>query len=416
MKKILPAIIGLLISGQLLFAQQKFVVIRATSSSIKILDGDDLREGGLAPEIKPDTYVYHKSNTPKKVIYYTDIDSISFIVKPGDTYNFAVLLNNKDTCYQKITSDNPNKVIYTKSPKGKTFTNDTIPFVLGANNAIHINGKLNNSDTLDLIFDTGASFGVLSEQGQSKRATLAKDNKNKFDFAGITVENSPAIFVNYNGGLRADGVIGYNVFENKIVEINYDKNILVVHTSMDDVGKSYSVNDMIWRGENLFIECILNINGKKHQGLFLFDTGSKWALSLTKSFATTNQLYGVMPKIGTRRGKGVNGKSIKSNTVTLPQLIIGNLSLTNVPIDLELPSDGEGLDKNILGNDVLKRFNVVLDYKNGFIYLRPNSLTNTAYNKSLDENLIFTGVGILLALSITGFIIYRKRKANRRAK
>lgn len=416
MIKIIPMIIMLFIIGQSLFAQQKLSVIRATSNSIKILDGDDLREGGLAPELKPDIYAYHKSSNPKRIIYYTNIDSISFNVNPGDTYDFAVLLNNKDTCYQRITSENPNKVTYSKLSRNNVLSNDTIPFVLGANNAIHIKGKLNNSSTLDFIFDTGASIGVLSDEGSKKKATLDKQNRNKFEFAGITIENSPAIFVNYRGSLKADGVIGYNVFEDKIVEINYDKNIMVIHTSMDDVRKSYSVNEMIWRGSGLYIECALNINNKKCKGLFLFDTGSKWALSLTKDYATTNQLYDIMPKVGTRSASGVSGKPIKCNTVTLPRLIIGNLSLTNVPIDLELPSDAAGLDKNILGNDVLKRFNVILDYRNGLIYLQPDSLINAAYNKSFDENLIFIGIGIIAGLLITGFIIYRKRKTNFKTK
>ena len=118
-----------------------------------------------------------------------------------------------------------------------------------------------------------------------------------------------------------------------------------------------------------------------------------------------------MPKVGTRRGRGVNGKSIKSNTVTLPLLIIGDLSLENVPIDLELPSDGEGLENNILGNDVLKRFNVILDYKNGLIYLQTNKLTSTAYSKVADEDFILVVIGILLGLSIIGFIVYRKRNS-----
>ncbi|MEP7196518.1 MAG: pepsin/retropepsin-like aspartic protease family protein [Saprospiraceae bacterium] len=413
MKKIFIITIVLFVYGHSFFAQEKLTFIKATSTKIKILDGDDLREGDLAPELKPDIYAYHKSFRQKKIVFYTDVDSISFVVNPGDIYNFAVLLNNKDTCYQRLTFENPNKVFYSRLSQKNSLTNDTIQFVLGANNAIHIKGKLNNSDILDLIFDTGASLGVLSEEGSRKKARLDKANKNKFEFSGITIENSPAIFVDYNGGLKADGVIGYNAFEDKIVEINYDKSIIVIHNSNDNISKSYSVIDMIWRGSGLFIEGILNIKNKKHNGLFLFDTGSKFALSLTKDFATTNQLYDVMPKVGTRRGRGVNGKTIKSNTVNLPQLIIADLSLENVPIDLELQSDNEGLDKNILGNDVLKRFNVILDYKNGLIYLQTNSLASNAYSKSSDEYFILIALGILLGLSIIGFIIYRKRNANR---
>ena len=132
MKKIVLIAIILSIGHQNLFAQETLPIIDATSKSIKILDGDDLQDGVLVPELRPDIYIYHKINKPKKIVYYTNIDSISFQIKPGDTYHFAILLNNKDTCYQKITSENPGKVIYSKHADTKSFP-DTIPFILGAN-------------------------------------------------------------------------------------------------------------------------------------------------------------------------------------------------------------------------------------------------------------------------------------------
>ncbi len=392
-------------------SQQAIPIIRATSKEIRILDGDDLQNGILVPELKPDIYVYHKTNNPKTVTYYSDVDSISFDVKPGESYDFAILLNNRDTCYQRLSSENPNKVKYSRVSAKNEMTNDTIPFELGANNAIHVSGKLNNSAILDLIFDTGASVGVLSEAGKRKGAVLNENNKNTFEVGGIMIENSPAVYVDYHGGLKADAVIGFNAFEDKIIEINYDKSILVVHHSIDFESKWNSVHKMIWRGSATYIEGTLEVAGTLHKGLFLFDTGSKWALSLTKEFASANQLYGKLTKIGSRRARGVNGVSIKSNTVTLPRLMFGDLSLNDVPIDLELPSAKEGLGKNILGNDVLKRFNAILDYKNGLIYLQANSLTSSAYTKSFNITLfIIIAAVIALAILVVGFMIYRKRK------
>jgi len=411
MKRALLITIYIITGLQYLSAQSHPLVIKATSKNIKILDGDDLLEGVLVPELKPDIYVYHKANRPKKIIYYTDIDSASFEVRPGDSYDFIIVLNNKDSCYQKVSYQNPGKVKYSKPHSRAASRTDTIPFILGANNAIHIKGRINNSDILDLIFDTGASVGVLSDQGSDKKATLNDNNKNKFEFSGVVIENSPAIFVDYNGGLQADGVIGYNAFEDKIVEINYDKSIMVIHDSIRDISQSYSVNDMKWRGSTLHIECKLSIGNKEFQELLIFDTGSKWAMSLKKEFATKNQLYNVLPRVGTRRAKGVDGKTVKSNTYTLPRLQLGGLSLTNVPMDLELPSDGAGLNYNILGNDVLKRFNVILDYKNGLIYLQPNSLIHAGYNKSFDETIILIVITTLIALCIIGILIYKNRKS-----
>jgi hypothetical protein len=90
--------------------------------------------------------------------------------------------------------------------------------------------------------------------------------------------------------------------------------------------------------------------------------------------------------------------------------MIGGFSLKNVPIDLELPSDGDGLQFDILGNDVLKRFNVILNYSNGIIYLQPNSLAGSPYNKSFDENWIYLVVFIVLGVLLLGLIYYKRRK------
>ena len=92
----------LLLVGQILFAQQKLPVIKATSKQVDVMDGEILTKQAwtISPEIKPDIYV--TSNKNKKVTFYTNIDSISFLVKPDIKYNFIILLNNKDTALTQI--------------------------------------------------------------------------------------------------------------------------------------------------------------------------------------------------------------------------------------------------------------------------------------------------------------------------
>ncbi|MEZ4811699.1 MAG: hypothetical protein R2819_15165 [Allomuricauda sp.] len=401
--------------GQLIFAQSQIPMVKANSKEIKILDGDDLRDGMLVPSLRPDIYTYHKTKKTKTVTYYTDIDSISFEVKLGDVYDFGIVLNNKDTCFQQITSTNPEKISYINKSKENKPSIDTIPFQLGADDLIHIKGTINNSQPLDLIFDTGASVMVLSDKGKDKNVKLNDGNTNDFEIQNLIWNNTYIRYIDYNGGLKADGVIGYNAFEDKIVAIDYDKSILTIHDSLPKIGNDHSPLEMIWRGSATFIQGTINDGNKKYNGLLLFDTGSIWALSLTKSFSSENQLYGKMIKTGTRRAKGVDGNTIKSNTVILPQLELGDLQLSNIPIDLESPSDNTGLAFNILGNDVLKRFNVILDYQNGIIYLQTNSLIDLPYKKSFDENTILVTVIVLSVITVLGIYYYRKRKKIRNA-
>jgi hypothetical protein len=69
-----------------------------------------------------------------------------------------------------------------------------------------------------------------------------------------------------------------------------------------------------------------------------------------------------------------------SKQVVLPGFFIEGIALTDVPAGF---FDGAlGRQKiSVLGGDILKRFNMVIDAKREFIYLRSNSLTSSAYRK-----------------------------------
>ena len=88
--------------GVSLLAQNNLAVINATSDIVDILDGDDFEKGSwsIMPEIRPD--VYTTSNKDTKVVFYTDIDSISFNISPGGFYDFIILLNGKDSAFTRI--------------------------------------------------------------------------------------------------------------------------------------------------------------------------------------------------------------------------------------------------------------------------------------------------------------------------
>lgn len=102
MRKKLVLIIGAVLVGQFLFAQKRLPMIKATSQKVDIRDGANLGKAAwnISPKLKPDIYL--TSNENKRVTFITDIDSISFIIKPNKTYNFVILLNNKDSAYTQI--------------------------------------------------------------------------------------------------------------------------------------------------------------------------------------------------------------------------------------------------------------------------------------------------------------------------
>ncbi len=94
----------------LLFIQcdyaQSLPVVKAKSKNVSILDGKVFQKDiwNLSPEAKPDVYQALEPLIDKRITFYTDIDSVSFNVRPGKTYDFLIVLNDKDTCYTRIST------------------------------------------------------------------------------------------------------------------------------------------------------------------------------------------------------------------------------------------------------------------------------------------------------------------------
>ena len=81
---------------------QKSPIIKANSQYVDIRDGNDFYKANwqIMPEYKPDIYISNKVG--EKVTFYTDVDSISFVVQPNVKHDFIILLNEKDTAYTQI--------------------------------------------------------------------------------------------------------------------------------------------------------------------------------------------------------------------------------------------------------------------------------------------------------------------------
>jgi hypothetical membrane protein len=106
-------ILILLMIGMSIFGQDSLPTIKATSEKVDIRVGNEyFVKGGwtLDPNKKPDVFSIGSKwdYETKKVTFTTNIDSISFNVKPGNKYNFIIVLNDTVLCYIQIkTLSNP---------------------------------------------------------------------------------------------------------------------------------------------------------------------------------------------------------------------------------------------------------------------------------------------------------------------
>lgn len=409
------------------FAQEKTKLVKATSQKVAIKDGTNPITKWweyLQKDVKLVVYHIAKINQNRKVTFYTDIDSISFDVKPNNKYDFKVLLNSKDTCDAQISTVIPS---YYKDCKNCNITSDTIPFTLGNDHYIHIKGKVNNSEIVDFIFDSGAGTCVLNERGQ-KIAKIKLDGQTDGEgSSGFTVEQTSSsnhlqlsslnwknlsfTYIDYKGSINTDGVLGYNIFEDKVVEIDYEKNLLIIHSKMPANITGYSKQSIKHDLNGTFIQATLNNGEKDFTAWYLFDTGGSLTIEVGGDYATNNKLYGTMKNLGKSNATG-NGKGFFQNEIVeLPILKLFGFAIQDVPIHIASSDKSFYGEAGIIGNNVLKRFNTFIDYPNATIYLKPNNLMNLSFKKK-DETVMYSIIGgsIALVLLFCGFFIYKRRK------
>ncbi len=419
-------IIVLLLLEQINFAQQIAPLIKANSKKISIKDGQQPVTkywDYLSTTLKPVIYNISKINKKRQLTFYTDIDSISFEISPNKKYDLKVLLNSKDTSYAQISTIVPS---YYKDCDNCAVTNDTILFILGKDHYIHIKGKVNNSETLDFIFDSGASCVLVTETGLKKAkikldgftenqgtggfSTEQTSSSNHLQLSALQWRNLPLLYIDYKGSLNADGVIGFNVFEDKVVEIDYDKSIMIIHSQLQLEKPGYKESKMHHNINGSFIQVTLNNGEKDCTGWFLFDTGGNLTVAVGGDFSVANKLYGTMKKLGSSETGGTGSNILKSEIDLLLKLKIYGYVMSKVPIQLQNYDINFLGNAGIIGNRVLERFNTIIDYPNATIYLKPNNLFNIAFEKKHNTTNLAFSFAIILGLLIIGYMVRRIAK------
>lgn len=403
-----------LTSGQLVFAQNSLPVIRASSTTVDLRDGKHFRKGywAIMPERKPDYYYVEIPESPHNVTFITDLDSISFSTAYSREYDFIILLNGKDSCFTRISATYKNPVHSSKMQMAAG--SDTLPFALGDNSKIYFKGRINGSQLLDIQFDLGAGGTVIKKSSAEKvkmhfdqTVTLHNsDGVNQVPSAsanhlkiGNLTWDSVNIAVADNMTHREDLIIGNSLFNNKILEIDYDKMIVLVHDTLPLHSASFSRHDLILDGGVIpFALAGLTSRGDTKKGWAMFDTG---AYTTILNSADVPLLYRVLGEFV--RMVGADHKSFT------PKISIGGFDFSGFNYNVQ-NMGGDGLYM-ILGNDLLKRFNIILDNRNGYLYLKANSFARAPYGRRGEYYLVMIAVGLLIvSAGITAFYVSRRKR------
>lgn len=357
-------------------SQIKIPAIKASSKTCYIKEGNEEKtKWNLDPKTKPDLYVTNKSPKGKTVTFYTNQDPLTVKVKPGKHFDFVVLLNEKDSCYTRI-----------ECPALKDFSklkpeiHDTIPFVLSEYNNIIFKVTLDDKETLDLKFDSGTTDFLLTNETLSQ-LKLNNLKGHHFKLGNQVWENQEIYPVELSGQGTA-GRFGWNLFDGKIVEIDYDKKLFIIHSKLPKRDKSYTKLDMEFTHTLFCIQASMQIKDKAYKGRFLFDNGYQRTVMLDQQLIKEQQYPKEnLPVLKRTILKNGQGEEIPVLTVKNEKMFLGNVCLNDVPVQMLATSNPAQFKTHILGNEVLKRFNTLLDFQENKVYLKPNLLWNDPYTE-----------------------------------
>ena len=265
-------------------------------------------------------------------------------------------------------------------------TADTVSLHINEQNTIYVKTVFNDKDSLILNFDTGCTDLIITADVlKNKLGNSIQLYKTDYALKIGKSVFSTKVYDAQLAGHGTEGRFGWNFFADKTVELNYDKGIMVIHNELPkDVLKDNTFKRLPFKLiEGIpFIQAEMIQNGKSLKEYFLFDTGYQRTAMLDDEELHEKQ-FPAMKELKRVLMKGAQGNKIPVITSELQILKIGNIVLENVPVQqITGNKPMRNRKAHILGNEVLKRFNVFMDYKNGFFYLKPNSLVTEQYIES----------------------------------
>ena len=308
-------------------------------------------------------------------------------------------------------------------PPAKIIT--TIPFIQLTGGIIILRCTLDNySDSLNFVLDTGSGGISLDSttceyyklklvpsdrivRGIAGMKYVSFANDHTVNLPGLTVNNLDFHINNYEilssaYGVRIDGIMGYSFFRRYIVYIDYDEQLV----------KVYSVGTLKYPKGGYLLKPQFSTLPMQLAGIrddnnviakFYLDTGAGLCILMNDDFAKDSSIFRKKRKMYLTQAEGLGGKTDMQLSV-VREVKLGPYRFRNVPAyvfgDLYNVTNYPVLG-GLLGNDLLRRFNVFLNYPMQEIYIKPNK----HYLDSFDYS--YTGLGIYLvngAITVTDVI------------
>lgn len=281
------------------------------------------------------------------------------------------------------------------SPPAKLIT--TMPFQQLTGGVMMLHGKLDEfSDTLHFILDTGsAGISLDSEtvdrmqlpvtpsdrmvKGIGGVKNVSFTNNHTLKLKGLQAENLNFHINDYDilssvYGVKVDGIIGYSFLIRYIVAVDFDSLQLKVYEpgEFEYPRGGYMLN-ITFSGLPAYPAVIKD--SKANIGRFYLDTGAGLNLLMSKGYYDDSAIAGSNAKMFLTQAEGIGGK-MQMYLTTIKQVRLGPYRFRRVPTYVfsdEFNVTSYPTICGLIGNDILRRFNLIINYRKQEIHLYPNS-------------------------------------------
>ena len=272
-----------------------------------------------------------------------------------------------------------------------------IPFRLTKYNNILVPVIINQKDTVQLMLHTGSDYITIIEDSYKKMKSISISDtlNNVTSWAGYSDMkmsqsnvikfgdeefNKIPIFIDKQSGHESDGKIGLKFFEGKYLEINFDENKLYVYDKAPTKLKKYTKLNSRYSQETLYIKAFPFIDKKPIETEFMIHTGFSGALMISDDFVKEYKLLEKFEIIGESKLNDAAGNVILSKKSILPNFELANQTFKNVPMSF-FDSTIKIQHKNIMGGDLIKRFNLILNPEKDILYVKKSKYYKDEYFK-----------------------------------
>lgn len=295
-------------------------------------------------------------------------------------------------------------------PQAKTLTKFSFTQLSGG--IIILRARIDDiPDTLNFVLDTGSggisldsetivTYKMVTEisdktiRGIAGIKTVAFTNNHTLQLPGLAVEHLDFHINNYDlltsvYGVKIDGIIGFSFLRRYIVKIDYD--LLKIEVLTPGTIKYPKGGYLMKPNFSSLVFPQAQIEDERvFTNRFIFDTGAGLCMLLSEDYVTDSMVLRKKRRRYPTQAEGLGGKKTMDITV-IKSVQIGNYKFRKVPVYIfsdDFNVTSYPLLGGLLGNDLLRRFNVTLNYPEQSIHLKPN----THFKEEFDYS--YTGLGI----------------------